>query len=202
MVRSSGLQIGAVVLAAGMSVRMGQPKMILPWRDRTIISQVVFTMSEAKLHPIVVVTGKYRELIVQTLSRFEYIDVYNPDYGNGEMLLSLQLGLIKISKFCNAILVVLGDQPQIEISTVNNIVNSYSDTGHQLIIPSYQKRRGHPWLIGKKYWQEIIDLKPPQTLHDFINKNESNILYLNNQSETILFDIDTPDEYNSLKPNK
>jgi molybdenum cofactor cytidylyltransferase len=200
LINSARKRIGAVVLAAGMSTRMGRPKMILPWGNRTVIGQVVHILSQAKLRPIAVVTGIDNDLIVQNLQAYDFIEAFNPDFGNGEMLVSLQVGLGKIIHDCTAVMIVLGDQPQIELTVVKIILQEYMDQDHQLIIPSYQMHRGHPWLIGEKYWPEILQLQPPRTMQDLIRNHTLDINYIDLNTTSILLDIDTLEDYETLKP--
>ena len=104
--------ISAIILAAGQSKRMGQPKMVLPWGKSTVIEQVVMTFLQAGIEDILVVTGGAHEVVEKTLDPYPVRKIYNPDYAAGEMLSSLQLGLSKLHREAQAVLVGLGDQPQ------------------------------------------------------------------------------------------
>ncbi|MEK7326536.1 MAG: NTP transferase domain-containing protein, partial [Chloroflexota bacterium] len=106
--------IGAVVLAAGLSTRMGQPKHILPWGTTVMVRQVVEVLAEGGVDEIVVVTGHARaevEAAVAGVAR----SVFNPDFANESLLISLHVGLRALeTSACEAALAALGDQPQIE----------------------------------------------------------------------------------------
>ena len=67
-------------------------------------------------------------------------------------------------------------------------------------MPSFQMRRGHPWLVTRPFWNEILELKPPQSLRDFLNSHASEIQYVNVDTPGVLADLDTPDDYHRSRP--
>ena len=194
--------IGAVVLAAGRSQRMGRPKMSLPWGDSTVIGQVVSVLLAAGAEDIVVVTGGDRESVDVALRDFPVEKVFNPDFANGEMLLTLQHGLNRLKCETDAALVVLGDQPQIEVGIVQIVIAAYQEEGHALVVPSHRMRRGHPWLVARPMWQTILDLQPPATMRRFLANYAADIHYLNVDTPSILLDLDTPQDYDRYKPGE
>ena len=190
--------ISAIVLAAGQSIRMGQQKMLLSWGQTTVIGKVVLTLLEGGVHDICVVTGGSHSELEKNLQRFKLNFIINKNYRNGEMLTSIQVGLNALES--EAALVVLGDQPQIETWIVKAIVDRYLSTHHKIIVPSYNMRRGHPWLIEKSYWEEIFDLMPPHTLRDFLSLHNQVIDYLNVETPSVIQDLDTQHDYAKYKP--
>jgi molybdenum cofactor cytidylyltransferase len=193
--------VGAVVLAAGLSTRMGRPKMTLPWNGSTVIEKVVSTLLKANIDPIVVVTGGAHTLVVEALKQFSVENIFNPTFANGEMLDSLQVGLSNMPVQVNAALIVLGDQPLIEEPVVRSVVEKYIVEGVKLVVPSYHMRRGHPWLVDRQLWPQILALKQPATLRDFMQANDQDIRYVIVDTASILHDIDTPEDYSSQQPN-
>jgi molybdenum cofactor cytidylyltransferase len=193
--------IGAVVLAAGRSTRMGMPKMALPWDDTTVIGQVVRTLLSASIREILVVTGGAQDEVRDALQGLPVDEVYNPHYQKGEMLSSLQVGLSSLGNHLEATLVVLGDQPQIQLHVVKALVQVYASDHPSLVVPSYQMRRGHPWLVDRSLWPFVLALKYPDTLRDFLNEHQSSISYVSVDSPTILQDLDTPGDYQKYRPD-
>lgn len=192
-------KIGAVVLAAGQSRRMGNPKMLLPWRgSRTVIGQVVSTLLEADIDPVVVVGGANYDRLQSALIGLPVRLAYNHRFAETEMLVSLQIGLQQLDLTTDAILIVLGDQPTLEIDVVRAVVEAYHRTHPHLVIPSYQMRRGHPWLIARGLWQELMALSIDSSLRDFLNKHADDITYVRVESPEILKDMDTPEDYQKL----
>ncbi|MGE5223925.1 MAG: nucleotidyltransferase family protein [Omnitrophica WOR_2 bacterium] len=192
--------IAAIVLAAGQSRRMGRPKMTLPWGTTTVIGQVVSVLAEAGLQEILVVTGGARQDIEEAIRRLPARAIYNPDYSQGEMLSTFQTGLSALGEDCKAALVVLGDQPQIQVEVVRMVIRAYQETRAALVVPSYQMRRGHPWLLDRSLWPQALGLKNPETLKDLLKRNSDQIHYLLVETDTILQDIDTPEDYRRFYP--
>ncbi len=192
--------ISAVVLAAGQSIRMGQQKMLLPWGQTIVIGKVITTLLEAEVHDIHVVTGGSHIDLKNRLKGFNIDIIFNKDYRDGEMLTSIQVGLRGVGVESEAALVVLGDQPQIETFIVQAIVGKYLSTHHKIIAPSYDMHRGHPWLIEKSYWKEILDLTPPNTLRDFLNLHNEVIDYVTVDTPSVIQDLDTQNDYSKYQP--
>lgn len=192
--------ISAVVLAAGQSARMGKPKMLLPWGKTTVIGKVISTLTEAGLSDVYVVTGGAQAELEKLLDTHPVHLVFNDQFMNGEMLTSVQVGLSNIEREIDAILIVLGDQPQIETLVVQAVIERYRSTAHELVVPSYRMHRGHPWLLGKSYWIEVLGLHPPFTLRDFLNEHNGDIDYVNVDTPSVVQDLDTREDYHRYKP--
>ncbi len=192
--------ITAIVLAAGLSSRMGTQKLLLPWGETTVIGAVLNTLKRARLSDIRVVTGGISAELQKYIENVGGRHLYNKDYADGEMLTSLQVGLKDLEKGVEAILIVLGDQPRVEASVVIDIMQLFNTNHHPIIVPSYKMHRGHPWLLGQAYWDEVLALKAPLTLRDFLNAHQAEIEYLTVNTPTILQDLDTQEDYEQSKP--
>lgn len=193
--------IAAVVLAAGQSKRMGSPKMILPWGDTTVIGRVVAVLQEAGVAEICAVTGGAHEQVEAALKGKGVRMVFNPRFEQDEMAFSLQVGLANLSVQAQAALVVLGDQPQIQPQVVCKIMHVYEAQQASLVVPSYQMRRGHPWLIDRALWPEVMALQPPCTLRDVLTALPERILYVPVDTDSVLRDLDTPEDYGRERAN-
>jgi molybdenum cofactor cytidylyltransferase len=195
--------ISAIVLAAGESRRMGEPKLLLPWGETTVLGQVVASCAAAGLEEILIITGGYREqvesLVRGLASTFPVRSVYNPDFSAGEMLSSLQVGLEALGREVQAAMIVLGDQPQIRPETIRNLSKSFETSPTPLIIPSHAHRRGHPWLAARSLWPELLGLPPGATARAFLEEKAGSIRYIP-ADRTILLDLDTPRDYLQQHP--
>lgn len=190
-------RVGAVILAAGLSKRMGQAKLILPYKGGTVLGTVLSTLNSEGISPLITVTGGARTSVERILRDlpFEVVIAHNPRPDRSEMMDSLRIGMAHLPADLDAFLVVLGDQPQIQGDIVSRLVQLFHETGHSLIIPSFQMRRGHPWLIGRENWGALLALEPQLTMRDFLRQNNGQIRYLEVNSASILEDLDTPDDY-------
>ena len=195
--------ISAILLAAGESRRMGQPKLILPWGGTTVLGQVVATFAEAGIEDILVVTGGARreveQLVAQLSKQYPVRAVYNPEHARGEMLSSIQTGLANLSPNADASLIGLGDQPQVREATIRSICAAYLQTEAPLVFPSFENRRGHPWLASRIFWAEILALPQTTNPRQFINGYTGRIEYVQADG-SILQDLDTPEDYDRQHP--
>ena len=193
-------QIGAIILAAGLSRRMGTPKMVLPWGETTVIGQVIGVLAGAGVGEIVVVSGGARQQVESALQGLPARPVFNPRYAEDPMVFSLQVGLASLPAGVEAALVALGDQPQIEAQVVRRLIEVHRERGAPLVVPSFHMHRGHPWLVDRRLWPEVMALRPPHTLRDILNEHASQIEYLAVDSDSILRDLDTPEDYARQRP--
>lgn len=179
---------------------MGRHKLVLPWGDTTVIGQVVRTVLQAGLEEVVVVTGASHQEVDLALRDQPVCLALNSRFEEDQMILSVQTGLRMLSPRAEAALLCLGDQPQLEVTTVQQVLEIYRARGATLIIPSFQMRRGHPWLIDRSLWQEFLDLQPPTTMRDYLNCHADQITYVEVDQGTILLDLDTPEDYQKYAP--
>ena len=188
-------RIGAVVLAGGMSSRMGQLKVLMPWDGRPVISAILERLRNARLDDVVVVTGHAASQVRIAAGREGVRCVHNPDYREGEMLSSLQVGLRALGPEIAACLVVLGDQPQIEPRVISDLLAAYAEGKGDIVAPSYRRRRGHPYIVDRAFWPELLELPPETAPRDVINAHSDATAYIDAPTDSILRDIDTPEDY-------
>ena len=187
--------ITAIVLAAGLSTRMGRTKPLLPWGNNRVIEQIVSVLHDCPIQEIVVITGHEHEVVSRYLAGWPVRVTFNPEYASGEMLSSLQVGLKAASAQAEAALIVLGDQPALERSVVEALIEAYQSGHSAIVAPSFNMRRGHPLLIGRRYWEEIGALGAGQTLRDFLRGVGDVIHHVTLITPSVLQDMDTPDDY-------
>lgn len=193
--------IPALILAAGQSTRMGQPKMLLPWGATTIIERVIAVYRQAGAQEVLVVTGGAREPVEALVEQQKARSVYNRAYATQEMLGSIQCGLrVLAEEAYGAALIGLGDQPQIEAGSVRLVLEAYARTKSPLVVPSFQMRRGHPWLVARELWPELLAMHAEETPRDFLNRHAREIFYVTIETPDILADLDTPEEYDRARP--
>lgn len=192
--------VGAVVLAGGMSARMGYPKMLLPWLDgKTVLENIVEQLMRSKLDHIIVVAGHYYQPIKRLLARYDVQLVYNRAYRLGGMLSSVQAGLRAMPAGIKTALLTLGDQPQLEPRVLYRLLKAYAHNPHSIVVPSYQMRRGHPYLVHEKHWADILALPATKTMRDFLHEQQPNILHVDVGSASILQDMDTREAYEQAR---
>src|SRR5512136_134848 len=190
--------IGAVILAAGQSRRMGRNKMLLPFGASTVLETIVTEVAACPaVTDLVVVTGHEADRIAALLAVYPVRCVYNPAYARAEMLASLQVGLRALAAGVQAALVVPGDHPRLRREVIQHVSETHQPGA--LVIPSYQMKRGHPILIDRAWWAELLALPDAATLRGFIRTHEDHIRYVVVDTDGVLADMDTPEEYQSLR---
>jgi len=188
--------VGAVVLAAGMSSRMGEPKVLLPWaRGKTIIEHIIEQLINARVEHIVVVTGHMAKEVKALVKPMGVSVVYNRSYRRGEMLSSLKVGLRAMPEHIAASLIVLGDQPRIQPKVIYRLLTAYSEDASEILAPSFEMRRGHPILLGRRFWKDIYNLPRTGSPRDMIDNHAERIHYVNVDTDSVLHDVDTPEDY-------
>jgi molybdenum cofactor cytidylyltransferase len=192
--------IAGIVLAAGKSERMGRPKMALPWGDTTVLGHVIRVLRAAGIDEIMVVAGAARAEVAAICQTERAQTVFNDVWAAGEMLSSIQAGLGAMPSHTAASLIALGDQPQIQAATVSSVVESYVESPAPLVVPSYKMRRGHPWLVDRSLWDELLRLSHTDTAREFLNRHASEIRYVEIDSPTVVQDLDTPEDYLNSRP--
>lgn len=187
--------ISAIIPAAGESKRMGRPKMSLPWRNETVLTRVVSIFKNAGVEDVIVVTGGAREEVEALVSNLNVRIVYNEDFERGEMLSSIQCGMRALGRQTQAALIGLGDQPQVREGSVRRVCEAFLETKSNIVVPSFQMRRGHPWLVARPLWEAVVRMEPPQSLRDFLSARRAEIHYVNVDDPNVLADLDTPEDY-------
>lgn len=189
--------IAAVLLAAGRSTRMGEPKLLLPWRgEATLISQVVKRYLSAGVDEIFVVTGANREAVEAAIDPQQAHTIFNPRYAHEEMLSSLQVGLGAVETTpAAAALVSPADIPDVKSSTIRALIDRWRAEEADIVAPSYEFQRGHPILIASVLFPAILKLGPGDTLRSYLRRHESGIRHVEVDDAGILRDVDTPKDY-------
>lgn len=193
--------IWAVILAAGESRRMGQPKLLLPFGKKTIIETVVDEVVSSKVNNTLVVLGSEREKVEKKIKDFPVQVAFNPDFQSG-MLSSVLCGLKALPDETRAVVVVLGDQPSVSKQTIDRIIDEYQKTDKGIVLPVYKKERGHPVLIDMKYRKEVEALSPDVGLRGTVYSHPEDILEVEVSTPNILQDIDDEADYKRELENK
>ena len=191
--------IWAIVLAAGESKRMGSPKMLLPWKGKSIIEQVVENVLSSDVSRVVLVLGAVSDGIKSVTSRYNVVHCYNEDFRRG-MLSSVKCGFRALPEDCTAVVVMPGDQPMIGANEINRVIAAWMESGKGIVMPAYRGRRGHPLLIDSRYREEVMSLPEDEGLRALAARNPEDVLEAETDDPSVLRDIDTRDDYlNELK---
>lgn len=194
-------RITAVILAAGLGSRMGgATKQLLPWGETTVLGQTVRQAQQSEVTDVLVVSGHEAAKIEAVAAAAGAATVYNADYAMGEMVSSLQTAVRHLPPTCAAILVLLADQPMVQPQTINQILAPFAQGKSDLIAPVYQGKRGNPVLIGRRYFAELLTLPPTAAPRALLQRHAHRLHLEEVATDTILRDLDRPEDYAREKP--
>ncbi len=192
--------ICAILLAAGLSSRMGRLKQLLPFRHKTFIDNAIENLLSSNVDQIILVLGHSAKEISLHLSKQAYINhnklevVFNENYLLG-MTSSIKAGLKANSSDAKAYLIALVDQPHIPVKIINFLIESYKKNKFLIVKPTYQKKSGHPIIIDASLHQEILELPDNVGLNQITRAYSKETLLIEVESKEILEDFDTWEEY-------
>lgn len=186
--------IWAIVLAAGMSTRMGTQKLLLPFDGKTIVEKVVENILNSGVINVLVVLGANYDEIAEVLKSWPVKTFRNENFQEG-MHTSVISGVKQLPADAKAIMIFLGDQPFIPVNVSAKVVAAWKNSGKGIVIPLFNGKRGHPPLYDLKFRQEILNLDPSVGLRSVALKFQNEILEVETFSPEIVRDIDTQEDY-------
>jgi molybdenum cofactor cytidylyltransferase len=196
--------VSAVILAAGSSDRMGEPKQLLRLGELTMIERVLKNVRCSGADEIVLVLGASAEEIQRQVpcSLLAGVKVVvNSGYAEG-MAGSLREGLDAIAERMAGALVVLADQPFVRAETMNRIISAYRGSQAKIAIPHYEGKRGNPVLLDRSIFAEAMALEGDTGCRAIFRNHPEAILEVDVEDEGIVLDMDSPEDYERLRTKR
>ncbi|MFH1985193.1 MAG: DVU_1551 family NTP transferase [Pseudomonadota bacterium] len=189
--------ISAIVLAAGLSERMGRFKPLLPLGAKPAIERVVTMFQVAGIKDVLVVGGHRAAEIRQAIDPLNARCVENPAYRDG-MFSSVLAGIRALPPVCRAFFIHPVDIPGVRFQTVERMVASFEETAPAILYPVFDGRRGHPTLIRSSLVPEILKWPGSGGLRAFLERYEVGSRELPVADEAVLLDMDRPEDYTCM----
>ncbi len=186
--------ICAMVLAAGLSRRMGTQKLLLPYRGKPMIAHIVDELLLGPVDLVFVVVGKQGKRILEALAG-RPVHVVTNTHAEEEMLQSVRSGLRAMPEESAAVMMALGDQPSITADLVAKLVRSFHEAGRGIVVPTYKGKRGHPLLFAMHYRDEILTGHEGRGLRGLLEAHPQDVFELEVATAGVLEDIDLPEDY-------
>lgn len=184
------MSVDGVILAAGYSSRAKTFKMELEIDKKAILQRCIESLYD-ECDKIIVVSGYKHEKIDKLVKNYSNVKViYNEEFSKG-MFSSVKKGIQKVT--AERFLLTPGDYPLIN----KDIVKKLLEREDEIVIPSFNKRGGHPILLKSILIKEILNESEDSNLKIYLNKKQCS--YLNIDDEGILLDVDTIQDYNYVK---
>ena len=190
--------VGAVILAAGSSSRMGSPKQILRFRGESLLRRAALAALGAGCSPVVVVTGAYAELSRRELEGLDVREVLNPRWETG-MASSIATGiegLLGADPDAAAAVILLCDQPHVTADVVSDLVSAHRATPRPVIASAYGGSFGVPALFGRPLFAELAALEGRAGAKQVIERYASEAHFLPFRGGEV--DVDTRDDFSRL----
>lgn len=194
------LQFGVVILAAGASARMGEPKQLLPYEGKPLLLHAVEAALGSAGWPVVVVLGAYAERIRPALARVPVLIVENPAWPEG-MASSIREGIAALQQFSRALdaaVIALCDQPAFSAEVIAQLVAAQRASGCGIVAARYRGRNGAPALFLREHFSALAHLTGEAGARALLNGDPSKIAPVD--LPALALDLDTPGDFASQNP--
>ena len=195
--------IGAIILAAGASSRMGRPKAALPLgrHGHTVLSMGVRALIAAGVPRVVVVAGAHPEAVRRALGSHDrrVLVVDHPAWPEGQ-LSTLLRGLDALDHpGLEAVLVTLVDVPLVSPETVRALMREWRATGAPIVRPAHGDRHGHPVLFARRLFVELRAADLRTGAKPVVHAHANELVNLPVTDEGAFVDLDVPEDYERAK---
>jgi molybdenum cofactor cytidylyltransferase len=190
--------ISAIILAAGLSSRMGIPKQLLKLGGKPMVRIVTENVLASRVDEVLVITGHQAQEIRAAITDLPVKILFNPDYVQGQGT-SLALGVEAINAKAEAFLVFMADQPLISATLINMVVSEFEKRRCLALRPVYRGKPGHPVILDCALGAEVKTLKGDEGARQVLKQLGNKMEYVTVQDESAIFDVDTLETYEMLK---
>ena len=184
-------------MAAGESRRMGRLKPLLRFGDKTALAVIVEALNAAGVFSIHVVVGHKADKVIANAG-VDVDFVINKNYKDGQFS-SLQCGIGSLSRECRAVIVCLVDQPHVHPTWIRHLIETKSKKKAGIVRLRFGGKSGHPILFSSALFAEIVDMPSTATAKQLVKKHAHQTLFVEVESDGILYDADTPDDLNFIQ---
>lgn len=191
--------IGIIILAAGASTRLGQPKQLLLYQGKPLIEEITAVAIHSGCQPVVVVLGAYAAKIQPQLRHLGVHIAFNEQWSNG-MASSLQCGLKKICAIApnlDAVMIMLCDQPFVSASLIQQLVTGYQTSNSLIVASQYNEIVGVPALFDQTLFSELAAIEGDVGARGMIRRYDAKVLKIPFAEGAI--DLDTPQDLDNFR---
>ena len=189
--------IVGLILAAGRSARLGRSKQLLPLDGVPILEHVLRRAARSRLDQIVLVLGHDAPAIEAAVEDHGQRVVINADYAAGQST-SLRAGLRAIDPNAAAVLVLLGDQPEIDPTAIDAVIDAYQRGCGSIVRPTYQGERGHPVLFDRALFPELAEMTGDAGARRLLREHRDDVYEVAISRSRLPPDVDTEEDYAAL----
>lgn len=189
-------RIAGVVLAAGESSRFGEPKQLLDWHGKPLVSHVAELAIEAGLDPVVIVTGADHDTVSQALTGSQVVVACNPGWASGQGS-SVRVGVENLPEDIGGAVFLLVDQPLIPPELIKKILKQHHKSPAAIILPVIDSQAGNPVLFDRNTFGDLTLLDGDVGGRSLFQKFPvREVTWDDVDSQQ---DIDTPEDYQRIR---
>ncbi|SER25875.1 nucleotidyltransferase family protein [Pedobacter rhizosphaerae] len=196
------MDTGMIILAAGNSSRLGQPKQLLTYQGKTLLTIVSEEALKTSYRPIIVVLGAYADEISKAHRdpRISYVVNDNWQAGMASSIFTGLTALLDNNKALENVIIAVADQVFITARIFENLTENYQLTSKGIVASSYGETEGTPVLFNKKYFAQLLQLEGNKGAKKILAENPSDMSTVSFEKGHI--DIDTATDYHNLNQNQ
>lgn len=193
-------RIGGILLAAGESRRMGAVnKLALPIDGQPLLRRTAQTLLASRLQALVVVLGHEADQARRLIEDLELKIVCNERYTEGQMT-SVHRGLEALAGVYEGVMIGLADQPLLIPEDVDTLIDAFGNRERgSVLVPTYRGRRGNPIVLANEHRDEILRGERNLGCKRFIERNPDLVTTVEMDTDHVVFDLDTPEDYAELQ---
>ncbi len=191
-------RIVGIVLAAGMSRRLGRPKQLLMLNGTPLIAHVVDRALASTLDEVILITGAHGADVRAVIEGRKVLFVHNPDFEEGQGT-SLAAGIIALDADVDAAVVMLGDQPGISPEVIDRAIKARRESGAPVVMARYGNQRGHPVLFGGELFPELRNLDADAGGREIVRDHQDLVVLVDGGADAPPPDVDTEEAWAELQ---
>ena len=187
-------KIHAAILAGGQSKRMGtENKLLVPINGKPMVVLASETVTASKANSVTVITGFEDQKIKEAIQNSNIHFAHNKNFQYG-ISSSVVTAVKSAPEDCSAILIGLGDMPNITVSHINQLIDAYNPLeGRAICVPTWKGKRGNPVLWARRFFPEMLQLKGDFGAKELMGKYAELVVEVEMNDNGIVIDIDTPE---------
>lgn len=187
--------IAGIILAAGSSRRMGQPKQLLPLAGKPMVWHVATAACQSSLDAVFLITGASADAVRTAVEGLPLTLVHNANWESGQAS-SVTTGLKELAEDTKAVMFLLADQPLITPDLIDSLITAYQNSTRSIISPAHAGQRGNPVLFGCREWKKTLSqLSGDEGARGIIACHPEALLQVPVDSAKFFWDVDTKTDY-------
>src|SRR6266436_687820 len=201
--KPQGPRIGALLLAAGQSRRMGGLNKLLAELDGVpMVAHVARRLLASRARPIIAVLGNQADAVDTALGKLPVERVRNPEFAGG-LSTSLKRGITALPSDLDGVIVCLGDMPLISGRHLDRLIAAFNPLeGRAIVVPTRHGKRGNPVLWSSRFFPEMAALAGDVGAKHLIGEHAELVAEVEMDDDAVLVDIDTPEALDALRQTK